>query len=137
MLIKFVKSSRGANAPEITPAPVKPVPDVSAGESTPGIHLAPPASFSKAHVTPVPDDELLAAKHVHKPADMRVARLPKRLLSVKETAAYLGKSEKTILRMIKSGDLQAYQVGRHWKIAPEAIEILLATCANWRRVNVS
>ena len=45
-----------------------------------------------------------------------------KMLSIKETAAILGISAITALRMVNSGYLPARKVGRQWRINPNALE---------------
>lgn len=41
--------------------------------------------------------------------------MPAKLLSVKEVQEVLGLSERTVFRLIKSGDLKGFKVGREWR----------------------
>ena len=50
-----------------------------------------------------------------------------RMRSIREAAEFFGVSEKTVRRWIESGQLEAHQLGRQWRIAPEEIERFLAT----------
>ena len=45
-----------------------------------------------------------------------------KMFSIKETAAILGISAITALRMVNSGYLPARKVGRQWRINPNALE---------------
>ena len=56
-----------------------------------------------------------------------------RMLSICETAEFFLVSDKTVRRWIRLGLLNAHQLGRQWRIAPEEIERLLATRASWQR----
>lgn len=47
-------------------------------------------------------------------------------LTVKETAALLKVSTKTVLNMIQRGQLPARKVGRAWRLSPRAVEAWLA-----------
>ncbi len=47
--------------------------------------------------------------------------------SIREAADFFGVSEETVRRWIDSGQLDAHQLGRQWRIAPEDIERFLAT----------
>lgn len=48
--------------------------------------------------------------------------MPGRLLSVKDLREVLGLSERTIFRLIKSGDLQGFRVGREWRFEESDIQ---------------
>ena len=65
------------------------------------------------------------------------ARGARPLLSVEEAAAFLGYSEKTVLRWIRAGDLKAFKLNRQWRISPEDLDAFLAMRATWRRSDVS
>lgn len=110
--------------------------DVVSSESA--VDVEPPPSSSKAVVShqQTTDAWLDEQPVANKPADTRVARLPQRMLSVKEVATFLGTCEKTIQRKILSGELRAYKIGLRWAIAPADLEAFLATRANWQRVYV-
>ena len=56
-----------------------------------------------------------------------------RMMSIREVAEFFGVSEKTVRRWIQSGQLEAHQLGRQWRIAPEEIERFLATRRIWQR----
>ncbi len=60
----------------------------------------------------------------------------KNLLSIAETAKFLGVSEKTVRRKITSGDLRASRVGAQWRIRPEDIEAYLASTGNLLSIRV-
>ena len=47
-------------------------------------------------------------------------------LTVKETAALLKVSTKTVLNMIQRGQLPARKAGRAWRLSPRAVEAWLA-----------
>ncbi|NDR57913.1 helix-turn-helix domain-containing protein [Aliiruegeria sabulilitoris] len=55
---------------------------------------------------------------------------PNHLLSIAETAKFLGVSEKTVRRKIAAEDLRASRVGAQWRIRPEDIEAYLARNGN-------
>ena len=67
--------------------------------------------------------------------DPRREYLPRRMMTVAEAAHFLNVHERTIHRWIRSGILVAHQVRRQWRVAPEAIELLLNRRASWHRVN--
>ena len=48
-------------------------------------------------------------------------------LTVKETAALLKVSTKTVLNMIQRGQLPARKAGRAWRLSPRAVEAWLST----------
>ena len=50
-----------------------------------------------------------------------------RMMSIREVAEFFGVSQKTVRRWIESGQLEAHQLGRQWRIAPEEIERFLVT----------
>ena len=56
-----------------------------------------------------------------------------RMRSIREVAELFGVSEKSIRRWIETGQLDAHQLGRQWRIAPEEIERFLATRRVWQR----
>lgn len=47
------------------------------------------------------------------------------LQSIQRTAELLGVSVKTVLRLIKRGELSAYKIGNQWRVAPKDLEIFL------------
>lgn len=54
----------------------------------------------------------------------------KQLLSIAQTAEFLGVSEKTVRRKIASGEVPASQVGAQWRIRPEELDAYLARTGN-------
>ena len=55
-----------------------------------------------------------------------------RMMSIRELAKFFGVSEKTVRRWIESGQLEAHQLGRQWRIAPEEIERFLSARRAWQ-----
>jgi len=47
------------------------------------------------------------------------------LQSIQRTAELFGVSVKTVLRLIKRGELSAYKIGNQWRVAPKDLEIFL------------
>jgi excisionase family DNA binding protein len=47
--------------------------------------------------------------------------VPDKLLNVKQVQDFLGLSERTIFRLIKSGDLKGFKVGREWRFTESDI----------------
>ena len=50
-----------------------------------------------------------------------------KLYTIRETAVILSVSRKTIRRLIGSGDLIAYRVGRLWRIRADDLDAFLAS----------
>jgi excisionase family DNA binding protein len=48
--------------------------------------------------------------------------MPKELLDVKQIQDVLGVSERTVFRLIKSGELHGFKVGREWRFEPSDID---------------
>ena len=48
--------------------------------------------------------------------------MPKELLNVKQVQDTLGVSERTVFRLIKSGELHGFKVGREWRFEPSDID---------------
>src|SRR5512137_2663011 len=48
-----------------------------------------------------------------------------KLLTVKDAAEYLNVSEKTVLRLIRRGELPASKVGGQWRLEQDAIDLYL------------
>jgi excisionase family DNA binding protein len=60
--------------------------------------------------------------------------MPDELLTISQTASYLQLSDKTIRRLIKSGQLNASKVGdRVWRIKPSDIESYLKANTNGKK----
>lgn len=55
------------------------------------------------------------------------------MMCIREVAEFFGVSEKTVRRLIETGQLGAHRLGRQWRIAPEEIERFLATRSIWQR----
>jgi excisionase family DNA binding protein len=53
------------------------------------------------------------------------------MLAPKEIAYKFRVSYKTIMRLIKKGDLHAYRIGRHYKIPEESIDCYLNNKKLW------
>lgn len=49
----------------------------------------------------------------------------KELLSIEETAEYLGVSVTTVRRMVRDGRIRAARIGRQWRIPRQAVEELV------------
>ena len=65
--------------------------------------------------------EQLAAMPMPPPSDE-----PERLLSIREAAAYLGVSPKTVWRWCHNAQLPAFKQGGEWRIHPAVLATLLA-----------
>ena len=50
---------------------------------------------------------------------------PTRLLTIREVADYLQVDEKTIRRWIATGDLNAFKLGRQWRVAERDLQNFL------------
>jgi len=50
---------------------------------------------------------------------------PTRLLTIREVADYLQVDEKTIRRWIATGDLNAFKLGRQWRVAEKELQNFL------------
>jgi excisionase family DNA binding protein len=61
--------------------------------------------------------------------------VPNRLRSVREVAAYLGQSEQSVYRRIRTKQLQASKVGGEWRISDEAICKLIEDGMNVKTYN--
>ena len=59
--------------------------------------------------------------------------LPDRLLTIREVAATLGVSDKTVRRAIASAALPAARVGSQWRVAPSDLRRYLRAGINRRR----
>ena len=51
------------------------------------------------------------------------------VLTLKQTADWLLVSERTVLRMIESGELPGFKVGRQWRFREQDIEAYMASLA--------
>lgn len=47
--------------------------------------------------------------------------MPEKLLNVKQMQDFLGLSERTIFRLLKTGDLKGFKVGREWRFTESDI----------------
>lgn len=52
--------------------------------------------------------------------------LANRALDAKECAQYLNVSEKTVLKLLRSGALPSAKVGRQWRVSRQALESFLS-----------
>ena len=52
--------------------------------------------------------------------------LANRALDAKECAQYLNVSEKTVLKLLRSGALPSAKVGRQWRVSRQALEAFLS-----------
>ena len=66
-------------------------------------------------------------------SQVRMDNAQSRMISIYEAARYFSVSEKTVHRWIDAGQLDAHQLGRQWRIAPEEVERFLATRRIWQR----
>ena len=57
----------------------------------------------------------------------------RRLLDIVEASAYLGCHQRTVFRLIRSGSLPAYHLGRSLKFRPEDLDRTLVPVAPQRR----
>lgn len=57
----------------------------------------------------------------------------RRLLDIVEASAYLGCHQRTIFRLIRSGSLPAYHLGRSLKLRPEDLDRALVPVAPQHR----
>ena len=62
--------------------------------------------------------------------------LPDRLLTIREVAATLGVSDKTVRRAIASAAMAATRVGNQWRVAPSDLRRYLRSGIN-RRWSIS
>lgn len=52
--------------------------------------------------------------------------MPEKLLDVKQVQAMLNVSERTIFRLIKTGELTGFKAGREWRFEEEDIQVFIA-----------
>lgn len=53
-----------------------------------------------------------------------------RMLTIRDVAARLQVSDKTVSRWIQHGELTAYQLGRQWRIAEKDLEAFIRAARN-------
>lgn len=88
---------------------------IFASTVTPRVHTRSGPAVSVAHPRPS-DRRALVSPCVPCRADRREDETIDELLTTEEAAAELRVSQKTVLRLIRSGDLRAQKVGRSWRI---------------------